>query len=293
MLVVSARPTVDEAFRAALPPGATVADPRAVSAALVRAADEALQRWPSVKLELDRFASHVARLAGDGAVDAVLPELSLCDLFLAAAAAALDPAAVAAVDRLIIELAGPIAAAARAPDDLRDEATQVVRALVLLPRESRPPAILDYGGRGPLGGWLRIVVTREIVRLLRRGGRELELGDALAEAPVDDPVLRGLKERYRGELAEAFRESLVALGARERTLLRYQLVDGLSIDEIGAIHRVHRATAARWLARVREQLVASTRERLAGRLRLDEAEVASIIRLVRSQLDVSIVRHLG
>jgi transposase len=37
--------------------------------------------------------------------------------------------------------------------------------------------------------------------------------------------------------------------------LRYHHVDGLNIDEIGAIYRVHRVTAFRWLEKAKEQLV--------------------------------------
>jgi len=105
-------------------------------------------------------------------------------------------------------------------------------------------------------------------------------------------VLAELKARYRSELADAFRTSLAELAPRDRTLLRYQMIDGLSIDEIGAIYRVHRATAARWLVGIRDHLVADTRGRLAAKLGVDTEEAASIVRLVQSQLDVSVIRHL-
>jgi RNA polymerase sigma-70 factor (ECF subfamily) len=58
------------------------------------------------------------------------------------------------------------------------------------------------------------------------------------------------------------------------------------------MHGVHRATSARWLKRVREQLYQETRRGLMARLRLTPSEFESALRLVRSQLDVSIVRHL-
>ena len=75
-------------------------------------------------------------------------------------------------------------------------------------------------------------------------------------------------------------------------LLRYQLIDGLTIDEIGALSRVHRATAARWLATIRDGLVERTRELLGEALGVDSVEAASIVRMVQSQLDVSVIRHL-
>jgi RNA polymerase sigma-70 factor (ECF subfamily) len=51
---------------------------------------------------------------------------------------------------------------------------------------------------------------------------------------------------------------------------------------------VHRGTAARWLDRCTRALLSATRRTLANRLRVDRADVDSILRLVRSRLEVSI-----
>ncbi len=75
-------------------------------------------------------------------------------------------------------------------------------------------------------------------------------------------------------------------------MLRYHFLQGLNIEQIGAIHSVHRATVARWLASLRKDLLESTREALARRLDVGDAEVESIMRLIRSQLDASIERLL-
>jgi len=282
------------AFRATLEAGRAIDDEAAVDRILSAALTDADAAWSGVALDPERYASYVAERLPDGPVTSGLAHMALGDLYLACAAGDGNPRALGALDALIARAVAMAADAARAAATVRDEAAQVVRTLLLLPRPERPPAILDYTGRGPLGGWLRIIATREVVRLARRSGREVELGEALLADPAlgDDPVLHGLKERYRHELADAFREALAALGPKERTLLRYQLIDGLGIDDIGAILRVHRATAARRLARVRDALVANTRARLAERLRIGDDEVESIIRLVQSELDVSIIRHL-
>ena len=83
------------------------------------------------------------------------------------------------------------------------------------------------------------------------------------------------------------------LGAREQTLLRYHHVDGLNIDEIGAIYRVHRVTAFRWIEKAKEQLIKATLELLRTRLKLPSAELDSVLRMIRSQIHLSLVRHLG
>ena len=102
-----------------------------------------------------------------------------------------------------------------------------------------------------------------------------------------------MKRTYSSEFKAAFGEALGGLGAREQTLLRYHHVDGLNIDEIGAIYRVHRVTAFRWLEKAKELLVKSTLEKLRARLKLDPGELDSVLRMIRSQIHLSLVRHLG
>jgi RNA polymerase sigma-70 factor (ECF subfamily) len=97
---------------------------------------------------------------------------------------------------------------------------------------------------------------------------------------------------YRSEFAVALREAIADLSVEDRTLLRQQIVDGMSIDSIGVAFGVHRATAARWLTRARAALVAATHRRLADRLKLPVEQIESVIRLVQSKLDASMIRYL-
>jgi RNA polymerase sigma-70 factor, ECF subfamily len=245
--------------------------------------------WPGVDVARDQFGAYVTERAGDQV------PAHATDLYLACAAAAGDPRGLSALDRVLGEEVAAAGAAVGADRASVDEAAQIVRTLLLLPRAERPPALLDFAGRGPLRGWLRITATRELIRLARRGHREVELEEHVMEAPAiagDDPALAAAKLRYREALAAAFRDALAALSAKDRVLLRFQLADGLSIDDIAAIHNVHRATAARWLVRIREELVERTHQILAERLVLEREDVASIVRLVQSQLEVSVLGHL-
>jgi RNA polymerase sigma-70 factor (ECF subfamily) len=66
----------------------------------------------------------------------------------------------------------------------------------------------------------------------------------------------------------------------------------LNVDEIGSLYDVHRATAARWVAAARERLGTRIRDELAAQLKIDVAEVDSIVRLVQSRIDVSLERVL-
>jgi len=157
------------------------------------------------------------------------------------------------------------------------------------------PRILEYRGTGDLKAWLRVTAMRAALKLLRKDGRERPDDDALLEARAqeDDPELAYMKAAYRAAFKVAFQEALDSLHARERMFLKQQIVDGLSVDELGTLYRVHRATAARWVQSAREKLLTRTRRSFMQSARITSEECESIMRLVRSQLDMSLHRRLG
>ena len=69
-------------------------------------------------------------------------------------------------------------------------------------------------------------------------------------------------------------------------------LDGLSIDQLAAFYRVHRATTARWIEAARQAVLDGTRKELIRRLQLSRSELDSVMRLIGSQLDVSLSRVL-
>jgi RNA polymerase sigma-70 factor (ECF subfamily) len=157
--------------------------------------------------------------------------------------------------------------------------------------------IAEYGGRGDLRRWVRSVAVRTCLNDLRKGKREVLVDDdhliAQHAIAADDPEVEYMKRTYASEFKAAFAQALGQLGAREQTLLRYHHVDGLNIDEIGAIYRVHRVTAFRWLEKAKEQLVRTTLDTLRARLKLPQNELDSVLRMIRSQIHLSLIRHLG
>jgi RNA polymerase sigma-70 factor (ECF subfamily) len=203
-----------------------------------------------------------------------------------------DAAALAALDAALRDEVAAAAKAVRAPGDDVDTARQQLHASLLVGEGA--PGLARYAGRGDLRGFLRIAAVRALLRL--KGAREREKGvdgellEALA--PDTDPELERLKLAYREDFAACFREALAELPPRDRTLLRLNVLEKMSIDKLGGLFGVHRATAARWLERVKADLGARTEELLAERLGIEAAEVESIIRLVRSQVDVSLNRLL-
>jgi RNA polymerase sigma-70 factor (ECF subfamily) len=145
---------------------------------------------------------------------------------------------------------------------------------------------------------VRITATRELIRHKKKQIRDVPgdegLGDLLVKGATGDgdPILEKLKNEYRNEFASALRDAVADLSPEDRILLRQQIVDEMSIDEVGAAYGVHRATAARWLNRARGALVGTTHKRLAERLKMPVDQVESVIRLVQSRLDASVIRYL-
>lgn len=251
----------------------------------------ATELWPGIALAPDPLVRAIAERLSRDAPAASLEAMHTDDLYLACGCAAGDPAALAGFeDRCGTALAAAIASAGVPAADRADVA-QIVRQRLLVAPAGGTPRIATYSGRGSLHGWVRVVATREALRMLSREVREVPASDSDLDAAItreDDAELGYLKRLYREEFKSAFHAAVDALDARSRLLLRQHAVDGLSIDRLAALHGIHRATAARWVQAAREEVLAGTQRELARRLRLSKAELISVIRLIQTQLDVSL-----
>lgn len=178
-------------------------------------------------------------------------------------------------------------------DDLR----QILRARLFVAEPGARPKIADYAGQGHLENWLRVTAVRLFVDLGKRKDRAREQpaddGDVLALPTPSDLQLDLVKAEYRDTVAGAMFDAARGLEPGDRHLLRQHLVAGLSIDQLGAVLGIHRATAARRVAKAREQLAGETRRLVAERLKVAGDELDEVIGLVMSRLDVSIVRLLA
>jgi RNA polymerase sigma-70 factor, ECF subfamily len=248
---------------------------------------------PDVALADETFAAWL----GARVPAAELEQARLEDLFIACGCAAGDTKALTAVEiRYFPDIDAALGKMGLSSDRIA-EVKQGLRRLLFVgnAENGAPPRIAEYRGSGDLRSWLRVTATRAALKLIRKDNRETSGDDALlaARAPEDDPELAYMKAAYRAAFKIAFQEALESLHARERMLLKQQIVDGLGIDELGALYQVHRATAARWVASAREKLLSRTRRMFMMRARISSDECESIMRLVRSQLDVSLHRRLA
>ena len=198
-----------------------------------------------------------------------------------------------AIERYERELVPLITAQLRKRGYTAEEAAeihQVLRARLLV-GDGDGPAIAGYTGRGKLRSWVLVAALREAVRQRELAAREPATDDdallALAHR-ADTPGTAPEKQRYRDEFRAAFRTALATLEPRDRNLLRLHVLDELSIDEIGRLHGVHRATAARWLEQARETVARLVREDLVRTLGIDPHEVGELMAWVKSRIDLSL-----
>jgi RNA polymerase sigma-70 factor (ECF subfamily) len=258
--------------------------------------DEAWQAgkaaWPTIRLDRAAFAAYLARVGDQAATR--FPG----DLYLAAACLAGTPGAAAAFDREMLSAARGAIRSVDARDVFIDEACQRLRASLLVGDGDRPK-IADYAGRGPLRAWVGVAAVRTALMMRRSQQRAKEVhvedddwADALVVISTGNPELELLKRQYAAEFTAALKDAINTLEPRLRATLRMSFVDGLSIDEIGAVYAVHRATAARWIQRACDAILEHTRAKLAERLKLSPSELDRVTALVQSQLDVSLSQLL-
>jgi RNA polymerase sigma-70 factor (ECF subfamily) len=288
------------------------AAPAQVRPALVAIADldrrlwtlvaEGRAAWPDVHVDAAHVVAFIARQVTSDLAEAALDGLRPADLYLACGCARQLPHAIAAFDREYMREVDIALARMRIGPPRVSDVKQLVRQRLFVGggtagAPTSPGKIAEYGGRGDLRRWVRSVAVRTCLNDLRKGKREILVDDdqliAQHAIAADDPEVEYMKRTYASEFKAAFSEALGKLGSREQTLLRYHHVDGLNIDEIGAIYRVHRVTAFRWLEKAKEVLVRSTLDTLRGRLKLPASELDSVLRMIRSQIHLSLVRHLG
>lgn len=275
----------------------TAGDPAALSRALEGCADAGAHHWPEVRVDRDAFARFLAaRVPADADPAAAVLELAAADLWLACGCGAGDPAAIAAFEAELMPVVIAAVRGMRGSADAADEVAQELRERLLVGSGDRGPRILDYAGRGSLRRWLKATAVRTQLNRLRGGKREVLVDDAPvfdALAGPAQPELEPLRGRYREALADAFAAAMAALADRDKALLRLAYVERVGLGGLGQAFGVSRATAHRWLVKARQQLADGTESRLVDALGVPREAVASIRRLVQSQIAVSVERILA
>jgi len=242
--------------------------------------------WPTIAMDHGAFLPHMARhLPPEVPAVQSLALLRIEELYLACACALGNETALGELLALHgSAIRGSLRRFARQLD--LDELTQQVHAKLFVSEVAAPARIAHYSGRGSLRGFLLVTAGRVALSLLRKANPEVPADSRDGRTP--DPELDLIKQLYRSDFRAAFETAVGRLSVRERNLLRHTYFDGMTVDGLGALYGVSRATAARWVARARKVLLDELRAALADRLGAETAEVESMLLLVQSRLDVSL-----
>lgn len=242
------------------------------------------------------FATHVAALLPRDATADTLSRLHGADLYLACGIAQGLPEAMALFED---ELMGTVVAALRRfrlQPAVVDDLCQMVREKVMVGDGDRRPKIAEYSGRGALRGWVRILATRVALNSLRGRKVEVRTDDAVLAAAASStasPELCYLRQRYGADLRLAVDRAIQTLTAGERVLLQQHFVDGLRVEQIAVLYRVHRVTIVRRMDRVLRTLRMLTVRFMEQRLGCTASAADGIIGQVVSQVHLSILRYLA
>jgi RNA polymerase sigma-70 factor (ECF subfamily) len=241
--------------------------------------------WPGVDVAEEDFAAYLRERAdAESAHDG--------DLYLACACGRGDAAALAAFERAFFGDVDAVVARVKGTAPPADELKQLLRHKLFVGPDAK---IRDYSGRGTLRTWFRITSTRLAINIAAHDARERPLdpdGLAFLVGGTGDPELEYFKRVYGDAFREAFREAFRALESQERNLLRYAFAQGLTVQAIGAIYDVHRATAARWVTGALDHLARGVKEKLRGRLGINDKEYDAILKLIDSQLHITLERYM-
>lgn len=259
----------------------------------------AVQAWP----ELDPSAATLLASI-EATTDSALPlpaqldALDAGEVWLAAACSDGDNRALRSFERTYMSVLDPALLAMELAPHQIDDVKQRVRQRLLGPGE-RGIRLLEYCGQGRLRGLTKTVAIRIALDDIRQAKRkpdrrsaDARTVDCLLDADLG-PELEAAASQHRQLVKDAFANAVAALDPRERAVLRMHLLDRASIDDIAALHDVHRATVARQLNRMREKIAARTRELLHAGLRTADVDLDSLLRAVDSRLDLSLSRVLA
>jgi RNA polymerase sigma-70 factor (ECF subfamily) len=235
--------------------------------------------WPEVALERRIFEQYVVE-RGPSPGDWL--SLRPADLYLACACAQRDPRALAEFENHYLCEVPAFLARSNATARFIDDVRQQLRERLFVEGK-----ITQYSGRGALTSWLRVVTVRAASNLRRQDRPHADIDEVVLGTAID-PELDVIRRRYGDTFRTALRDAIAGLDMDDRNLIRLHYIDGLNIERIAVVFRVSRATIGRRMIAVRERILAETNRLLRERLNATPSELDSLLRVVRSQLGMSL-----
>jgi RNA polymerase sigma-70 factor len=267
------------------PDATAAADEARVETALAQLVAAGRAAWPQLAVPTEVFIRRIAgHFPGDEDLLAWLSRARAADLYLATACTVGVEGAIATFDESFLNAVPAILQRSGLGALQADEIRQRVRERLFV----GPAKIRDYSGRGALASWVEVVTLRIAIDMKRQERPTVSDDTDAVRAAGADPELELIKERYRSNFKAALRAALEGLSGEQRNLLKLHFVDGVTLDQLAALFRVHRATVARWIAAARHSIFDRVQDRLQTELALNREEFDSLLRDIRSRLDLSL-----
>ena len=249
---------------------------------------EAVAKFPQLcGVAAPAFSSHLVTQQNFTPEATAYPE----DVLVAVGALSGETAALTRIESLLKAIERDMGRMSERAGGSPAEVIQAVRIQLLT---GDCPKLARYRGQSPLEGWLRLVARRAFLDAARRQ-KEFATDPSVIEAIVGGDI-RPTSAAMRQELSKVkaiMEEAINELSDRERTVFRMHLLDKRSIDAIGLVFGVHRATAARWLNAARDTVKREMLVRMKSRFRVDTLEAHSLVRDIQSRIDLTLSRVLS
>jgi RNA polymerase sigma-70 factor (ECF subfamily) len=260
----------------------------------------AVSEGPASKKPGPDFLRYVAaRLPGYLPAEEEVARVHASDLLLAKHCSEGDEQSLARFDSEFLALVSVAGRKLKMSEMQCDELRQQVRLKLLVAAEKDgTPKIANYAGSGALRSWVYATGLRTGLNELRRVGRApVPAGDEqlLVAMPDrnDDQELQYMKELYRTAFKDAFKASMAALEVRLSNVLRHYYLDEMTLEQIGALYRVHKTTVMRWVNKAHAELEIETKQRMVSHLKLAPSEVESVMRLIQSGIQIGLASVLA
>jgi RNA polymerase sigma-70 factor, ECF subfamily len=254
--------------------------------------------WPDLDVGAEQLAGYLGERADVARPpDQALAALASDDLYLACACARQVPTALAAFEAHHLAALDGVVGRIDPSPAFADELKQLLRVRLMVGSEDGFPTILQYRGQGSLRGWLGVVATRAALEL-KRGGeqRQVDLEEVVLQASSDTPELRYLRGQHLHDVRQdtrlAVAEALAQLAPAERNLLRWHLVDNVSLRKIAVARGTYVVAVAREYAKIRAGILDRVRQKVQTRIGLSPAEADSLLAALASRISITLGRLL-
>jgi RNA polymerase sigma-70 factor, ECF subfamily len=242
--------------------------------------------WPDVVVDANSFQEKLVELLDSGQTQV---SEHAGDLYLAFASGLGNRRAAIALSGLVeTEVPRALSRMRQSPSFVQDVQQRLLEKLLVAPDLK----IRGYLGRGPLKSWIRAAAVRTALHSLESSRRQRGVAEAPVRPGADDPELAQLRHRYLGPLKAAVESALRSLPVDERNALRLHFLDGMTVEQIARIRGIHKSNVSRLISRTRRTVLGDVKKILGRELNAEDPEIESIMRQVRSQLDVSFERAL-